>query len=256
MEENYVAYPDALSDQAAILADPEKPDNILTDIPFPRGSFSNVKEMTADSGEVMMVNKIGDEVCEHCVYNGGEEKRLHRAANGHSRSVSCKEPACDKVIFTAKRKEPIELWRFLVLVALGNQVGAAGSRAVCQRVASVRQQDLEERELEKKRFREMTLIIRGASRLQLRGRSPEAEGEEELRTEGAIKDELSNLPDKPASSSAYPTAKIVRPERAHQRVYVRRVPRAGRGPSTFPFTRRGRSGHHCCAAFGPERVRP
>ena len=123
MEENYVAYPDALSDQAAILADPEKPDNILTDIPFPRGSFSNVKEMTADSGEVMMVNKIGDEVCEHCVYNGGEEKRLHRAANGHSRSVSCKEPACDKVIFTAKRKEPVELWRFLVLVALATKWG-------------------------------------------------------------------------------------------------------------------------------------
>ncbi|CAE7252473.1 RE1 [Symbiodinium sp. CCMP2592] len=69
-------------------------------------------------GEVMMVNKIGDEVCEHCVYNGGSERKLHRAANGHSRSVSCKEPDCDKVIFTAKRKEPAELWRFLVLVAL------------------------------------------------------------------------------------------------------------------------------------------
>ena len=41
-----------------------------------------------------------------------------RSANGHSRQIMCKDDACNKAVIQASRKEPRELWGYLVQVAL------------------------------------------------------------------------------------------------------------------------------------------
>ena len=45
------------------------------------GTFSNRFEMGNHEGEALMVLRNHD-LCEHAEYNGGNEKRLHRSANG------------------------------------------------------------------------------------------------------------------------------------------------------------------------------
>ena len=57
-------------------------------------------------------------LCEHSSYRGGEEHKLHRGAHGHTRHVTCKERGCDRTIIVGHRKEPVEMWSYLVQILL------------------------------------------------------------------------------------------------------------------------------------------
>lgn len=110
----------------------------------------DVKMTSVKTHSVLMVLKDTG-LCEHSSYNGGSEKRFHRGANGHTRHVTCKDPACDKSILVARRKEPLQLWRYLVLVAMCTNWGsAARSRALAQSVAICSLKAREEEEFEEK----------------------------------------------------------------------------------------------------------
>ena len=110
----------------------------------------DVKMTNVKTHSVLMVLKDTG-LCEHSSYNGGSEKRFHRGANGHTRHVTCKDPACDKSILVARRKEPLQLWRYLVLVAMCTNWGsAARSRALAQSVAVCSLKAREEEEFEEK----------------------------------------------------------------------------------------------------------
>ena len=107
------------------------------------GSFTD--SLALPIHEVLMVFKDTD-LCEHCVMNGGTERRLHRGANGHMRYVTCKETDCNKNIIKASRKTPHELWKYMTLVALATKWGsAARSRALFAAVTKARTEDDEER---------------------------------------------------------------------------------------------------------------
>ncbi|CAE7548475.1 RE2, partial [Symbiodinium necroappetens] len=105
---------------------------------LPNGLFNNRFEMGTRSGEGLMVLKDHD-LCEHAEYFGGNEKRFHRSANGFTRAIMCKEPECGKAIIQAHRKDAVELWKFLVLIAVGTKYGRkARSRALFQYVGRLR----------------------------------------------------------------------------------------------------------------------
>ena len=74
-------------------------------------------------------------LCEHSTYRGGEEKKFMRSANGHSRQIMCKDDACNRAVISASRKEPRELWSYLVQVALttawGRKARARTTYAMC-----------------------------------------------------------------------------------------------------------------------------
>ena len=96
--------------------------------------------------EVLMVLKEAS-LCEHSVYHGGSESKFFRGANGQSRYITCKERDCDKVVIRAKRTDPSDLWRYLVMVALCTKWGqAARSRGLFQRAYQVRREALDARE--------------------------------------------------------------------------------------------------------------
>ena len=58
--------------------------------------------------------------CEHLSYCGGDEKQIHRGANGHTRHLTCKQ--CDKTVICGRRREAIQMWSYLVQVALCTKV--------------------------------------------------------------------------------------------------------------------------------------
>ena len=120
------------------------------------GSFTasfvseDVKMPNVKTHSVLMVLKDTG-FCEHSSYNGGGEKRYHRGANGHTRHVTCKDPACDKSVLVARRKEPLQLWRYLVLIAMCTRWGsAARSRSLAQCVAVCSLKAREEEDFEDK----------------------------------------------------------------------------------------------------------
>ena len=66
------------------------------------------------------------------------------------RLILCKEGECNRSVIQAQRREPSQLWKFLVLVAMCTKFGKkARSRALFQRVGLVRAQALEDRERER-----------------------------------------------------------------------------------------------------------
>ena len=112
------------------------------------GTFNNRFEMKGKQNEAYMILRA-DDLCEHSSYKGGQERRFHRTANGHSRQIMCKEPECDRAVVAASRKEPIRLWAFLVQIALCTLWGRkARSRAYFQRVCLVRGEAQDERDRE------------------------------------------------------------------------------------------------------------
>ena len=90
--------------------------------------FSNATEHTGPDLEHDVLVNLRTNLCEHASSNGGREKKFHRSANGHTRSIMCKEPECDKAVIQARRKE----------VALCTLWGTkARSRALFSRVGQV-----------------------------------------------------------------------------------------------------------------------
>ena len=86
-----------------------------------------------------------DDLCDHASYKGGNERKYRRSANGFTRQILCKEDECNRPVIVAQRKEPIQLWKFLVQVALFTRWGArARSRALFQHVTKCRGEALEE----------------------------------------------------------------------------------------------------------------
>ncbi|CAE7324408.1 Copia protein [Symbiodinium microadriaticum] len=109
-------------------------------------SFDNLFEaQSTPDHEVLMTLKT--DICHHAAYNGGKEKKFLRAANGHTRTVRCKEDECGRSVLSAKRKEPVELWGFLVQIALCTLWGSkARSRAFWQRISAVTLEHQEEKD--------------------------------------------------------------------------------------------------------------
>ena len=134
----------------------------------PRTRFSNAAEHTGPDLEHDVLVNLRTNLCEHASSNGGREKKFHRSANGHTRSIMCKEPECDKAVIQARRKDAVSLWSFLVQVALCTLWGTkARSRALFSRVGQVRAEALSEREaLAREAARERDEDAR-AQRLQL-----------------------------------------------------------------------------------------
>ena len=99
--------------------------------------------------QVYMALRVPD-LCSHSSYKGGNERKYHRSANGCTRGIHCKEPECERAVILARRKEPAELWSFLVQVALCTLWGTKSrSRALFARVSQVRSEALEEEERER-----------------------------------------------------------------------------------------------------------
>ena len=42
-------------------------------------------------------------LCHHSSYHGGKEKKFFRAANGHTRTIQCKEDECNKAVIASTR---------------------------------------------------------------------------------------------------------------------------------------------------------
>eukprot|EP00435_Cladocopium_sp_Y103_P024596 s4511_g6.t1 len=96
------------------------------------------------SAEVLMVLK-DTQLCQHSSYLGGDEREYHRGANGHTRHVTCKSSECDKTVISARRKNPEQLWRYLVQIALCTKWGsAARSRELFASVCRVRDAAIQE----------------------------------------------------------------------------------------------------------------
>ena len=95
------------------------------------GSFTDFPLKVTDSFMVLKQHKL----CEHSSYCGGEERQFHRGANGYTRHITCKD--CDKSgVILARRKEPAQLWAYLVQVALCTKWGrVARSRELAASVA-------------------------------------------------------------------------------------------------------------------------
>ena len=70
---------------------------------------------TLQCHEVLMALRA-PALCEHSVYRGGQERQFHRGANGHTRHITCKD--CEKNVITARRKDPTQLWSYLVQLAM------------------------------------------------------------------------------------------------------------------------------------------
>ena len=95
----------------------------------------NVQQPSEKIHSVLMVLKDTD-LCEHSSYRGGEEKNYHRGANGHTRHVTCQDPACAKTVIMARRRESIAMWKYLVQIALCTKWGkAARSRELAATIA-------------------------------------------------------------------------------------------------------------------------
>jgi hypothetical protein len=122
---------------AAYVQSPESSKAILNDLTpasiavseYEQPPVSNAVFKSNVVSEEFAVEKISDvlvafrntKLREHTEANGGDERQFHRGANGHTRHVSCKD--CDKTIVTARRKEPAQLWSYLVQVAMCMRFG-------------------------------------------------------------------------------------------------------------------------------------
>ena len=103
--------------------------------------FTPAPANTEECSEALMLNTS---LCSHSSYKGGKEKKFFRGANGHTRFVTCKEAECDKSVILAKRREPEQLWRYLVQIALCTLWGAAArSRTLFSDVTQARVTALE-----------------------------------------------------------------------------------------------------------------
>ncbi|CAE7766366.1 GIP, partial [Symbiodinium sp. CCMP2456] len=161
------------------------------------GVFSNMFELHGAEPESYMVPRA-DELCQHASYNGGEEKKFHRSANGHVRQVLCKEHECDRAVLEARRKEPLELWRFLTMIILGTMGRKARHR--------VWTQALHHAELEAaKAKKEAPSLATFQVRLQM------AQGDERLTAPSQTK---------PGDRQTIPGPWIVRHETMEQRIWV------------------------------------
>ena len=72
--------------------------------------------------------------CEHLSYCGGDEKQIHRGANGHTRHLTCKQ--CDKTVICGRRREAIQMWSYLVQVALCTKFGSKLRSTLIYRICS------------------------------------------------------------------------------------------------------------------------
>ena len=101
----------------------------------PAPSFTNYVDTTSRQHEVFMVLK-DISLCERSSYFGGNERQYHRGANGHTRHIRCREADCNSTVILARRKEPVQLWKYLTLIALCTKWGKeARSRELAQSVA-------------------------------------------------------------------------------------------------------------------------
>ncbi|CAE7616057.1 RE2, partial [Symbiodinium sp. CCMP2592] len=185
-----------------------------------RPRFSNVAEHDAPALEHEALVNLRTNLCEHASSKGGREKKFHRAANGHMRSIMCKEPECDKAVIQAKRKDGVSLWSFLVQVALCTLWGSrARSRALFARVGQVRAEALSEREaLAREAARERDEDAR-AQRLQLdRGYGLGRLADDESPTSGWKL--VVNQSGATSSHDVPPVARIVRSELQPLRAWV------------------------------------
>ena len=73
--------------------------------------------LPSSTHEVLMVLK-DTQLCAHRGYYGGNEREYHRGAHGHTRHIVCKDIECSKTEIFAERKDPGQLWRYLVQIAL------------------------------------------------------------------------------------------------------------------------------------------
>ena len=107
----------------------------FTDETYGENTFGPSKSF-ADSlpcHEVLMALRA-PALCEHSVYRGGQERQFHRGANGHTRHITCKE--CEKNVITARRKDPAQLWSYLVQLAMCTKWGSfARSSELARNVA-------------------------------------------------------------------------------------------------------------------------
>ena len=72
--------------------------------------------------------------CEHLSYCGGDEKQIHRGANGHTRHLTCKQ--CDKTVICGRRREAVQMWSYLVQVALCTKFGSKLRSTLIYRICS------------------------------------------------------------------------------------------------------------------------
>lgn len=88
-----------------------------------------------------LVNFRETKLCEHATSNGGREREFHRGANGHTRHITCKE--CNETVIVARRKQPVQLWSYLVQIAMCTKWGPKmRSTALYHRVSSLTSQSL------------------------------------------------------------------------------------------------------------------
>ena len=206
-------YPDGLDDAANFHvehAKPRDPDGGATK-DGTKKLFSNEHEFFPEGKaqdqeeQVYMALRVPD-LCSHSSCKGGNERKYHRSANGHTRGIHCKEPECERAVISARRKEPAELWSFLVQVALCTLWGTKSrSRALFARVSQVRSEALEEEERER----------------QLRPQPPQA-GPASRQPAGYPTSlaPWTVIPEVPAAPSGPPRARILRPERNNPRAWV------------------------------------
>ena len=88
-----------------------------------------------------LVNFWETKLCEHASSNGGREREFHRGANGHTRHITCKE--CNETVIVARRKQPVQLWSYLVQIAMCTKWGQKmRSTALFHRVSTLTSQQL------------------------------------------------------------------------------------------------------------------
>lgn len=86
-------------------------------------------------------------LCKHSTYHGNTENRFFRGANAPSRYVTCKERDCKKVVIKGERADAVDLWQYLVMIALTTRRGKSlRSHGLFQRVCHVRGDALEAQE--------------------------------------------------------------------------------------------------------------
>eukprot|EP00435_Cladocopium_sp_Y103_P058473 s1160_g20.t1 len=109
----------------------EKIDSAVPDRPKP--ADSSFTDRSFPAAECFMVLKETQH-CEHLSYCGGEERQLHRGANGHTRHMTCKE--CNKTVICGRRREAVQLWSYLVQVTLCTKFGSKLRSSLIYRLCS------------------------------------------------------------------------------------------------------------------------
>eukprot|EP00434_Breviolum_minutum_P011223 symbB.v1.2.009904.t1/scaffold605.1/size182108/4 len=220
-EENEVAYiqmydmipadDKALSDAAAVKYDKVPKNDMVSEDPLVSEYFEGTNDGFTDALTMPAVTRTSEcfmvlkdtKLCEHAVYNGGEEKQYHRGANGHTRHITCKQ--CDRNVIIARRKEPIQLWAYLTQVALCTKWGTASrARGLASHVAQLSlEDDAERRRLDagEKVRREKSLPYTPDKVKKSQGALPSSPSSE------AESWSLVHQHDAPGASSSYPTTR-------------------------------------------------